>query len=396
MTTKKHGSRPTLDRNENKRLTSASDDLGPPSRQGDLFRVEKQAEIDGVEMGVLENGVPFLTESGLSRMCGIDRKVLNRLAINWQDERNRPRGRKIAELLRQSGYVELSLFIQSEYNGVQVNAYSEPVCLALLEYYAFVVDQPRTRAIRAFRTLARTTFRSFIYDAVGYHPAQTELDSWRHFHDRLDMTMDSVPPGYFSVFREIASMIVPMIRANIIISDKVVPDISVGLAWSKYWKENDLEQYGERIQYEHEYPLYYPQANSNPQPAFCYPDEILGIFRSWLRQEYITSRLPGYLTRQTSKGNLSHDVATRVIGSLAERPSKLVENKSRGLGSDGANQERRSERRAVEIVHPDYQPSQDELNEDMRVDATFEEAVKSLAKPVRIRYVPRPGRKETS
>ena len=44
----------------------------------------------------------------------------------------------------------------------------------------------------------------------------------------------------------------------------------------------------------------------------------------------------------------------------------------------------------VELVHPSYQPSKAELEEDLRVDATFEEAVQALAKPVRIRYIKRP------
>ena len=46
----------------------------------------------------------------------------------------------------------------------------------------------------------------------------------------------------------------------------------------------------------------------------------------------------------------------------------------------------------VKIVRPSYQPSKAELEEDMRVDATFDEAVKALTRPVRIRYIPRPKR----
>ena len=46
--------------------------------------------------------------------------------------------------------------------------------------------------------------------------------------------------------------------------------------------------------------------------------------------------------------------------------------------------------REVEVVHPSYQPSRAELEEDMRVDATFEEAIQALAQPVRIRYIKRP------
>ncbi|MDE0002601.1 MAG: hypothetical protein OXQ29_07890 [Rhodospirillaceae bacterium] len=44
----------------------------------------------------------------------------------------------------------------------------------------------------------------------------------------------------------------------------------------------------------------------------------------------------------------------------------------------------------VEIVRPDYQPSRRELDKDVRVDASFEEAVEALCKPVKIRYVDRP------
>ena len=45
--------------------------------------------------------------------------------------------------------------------------------------------------------------------------------------------------------------------------------------------------------------------------------------------------------------------------------------------------------REVEIVHSSYQPTKAELEEDIRVDATFEEAVQALVSPVRIRYVKR-------
>ena len=50
--------------------------------------------------------------------------------------------------------------------------------------------------------------------------------------------------------------------------------------------------------------------------------------------------------------------------------------------------------REIEIVHPDYQPSRAELEADARVDATLEEAVRALVSPVRIRYIPRPKRKD--
>ena len=47
--------------------------------------------------------------------------------------------------------------------------------------------------------------------------------------------------------------------------------------------------------------------------------------------------------------------------------------------------------RNVEIVDPSYQPSRAELREDARVDATFDEAIEALTRPVKIQYVERPN-----
>ena len=47
------------------------------------------------------------------------------------------------------------------------------------------------------------------------------------------------------------------------------------------------------------------------------------------------------------------------------------------------------DRSAVEIVHPNYQPSKAELEDDLRLDATFEEAVEALTRPVHVKYIKR-------
>ena len=303
--------------------TNKNNELGakmvvlPLAQQVELFHVEKHAEFNGIEMGVLESGVPYLSERGLARMCGIDGKVLHEMAANWDAERLKPRGKQINQLLEEAGYREPMLYLRSENKGTEINAYTEPVCIAVLEYYAFLAKEKKEEAQRAFRALARVKFREFIYEAVGYSPQQRILDSWKHFHDRVDMTMDTAPEGFFEVFREIAMMIVPMIRAGIMISDRVVPDISVGKAWSDYWKRNELDKaYGERTKYDHEYPLYYPQSKSNPQPSFAYPNSALGAFREWLRKNYIASKFPAYLLGQAKKGAVQIELANKALGAF--------------------------------------------------------------------------------
>ena len=47
----------------------------------------------------------------------------------------------------------------------------------------------------------------------------------------------------------------------------------------------------------------------------------------------------------------------------------------------------------VRLKPSDYQPSRAELEEDVRVEATFEEAVDALCQPVTIRYTDEPRRK---
>ena len=45
------------------------------------------------------------------------------------------------------------------------------------------------------------------------------------------------------------------------------------------------------------------------------------------------------------------------------------------------------EPRTIELPHHSCQPSVAELNEDVRVDASFEELVKAVLQPAKIRYV---------
>lgn len=311
--------------NDNNSLASDLSVLGASSKQEELFQVERQVIFDDIEMGVLANGVPYLTGRGLEKMCGVGHGPFQRLSSNWREERTKPRGRKIQEILNQSGYYGDSLYIKAVDNGREIHAYPEPVCLAILEYYAFIADEKKEQALYTFRILARTKFRDLIYQATGYDPNQTVLSSWKHFHDRVNLLESKVPVGYFCIFTEIASMIVPMIKSGVPISDKVIPDISVGIMWSKHWVNNSLDlKYGNRIDYEHNYPEYYPQAKKNPQPAKAYPEQALGEFRSWLRSNYLVKSFPKYLFGKSNDGSISKETLAITLDAFTPK-NNLVE-----------------------------------------------------------------------
>ncbi len=159
----------------------------PTEAQLDLFPVT-EVEVDGIQMGVLSDGSPYLTLRGLARMCGIDHAPLLRLTNNWSEEQSKPRGIKIKELLAVQGHKGDSLYVRTKTKGVETHAYTDAVCMAILEYYAFEATQGSSEiALKNYRLLARYSFRSFIYNRCGYDPDKHIPDSWKNFHERVLM-----------------------------------------------------------------------------------------------------------------------------------------------------------------------------------------------------------------
>lgn len=270
------------------------------------LKVEKEVEIDGIGMGVLNDGTAYLNARGLARMCGIDHMLIQRLGETWGTDKAQPRVRNIqASLERQGIYMEKP-YIETTLNGTVHHAYPDSVCMAVLEYYAFEAKQTDNAiALRNFRLLARSSFRQFIYTKIGYDPRGGIPVAWQQFHDRVTSAYGGIPAGYFSVFKETADIIVELIRSGADVGVHFVPDISVGKGWSKHWKDNDLDTvFGERQEYDHNYPDYFPQAVSNPQAAKCYPEAALPEFRRWMRVVYLPEKLPSYLAGKVKQGML--------------------------------------------------------------------------------------------
>jgi hypothetical protein len=277
--------------------------------------IAAESEVDGVGMGVLSNGTPFLTLRGLARMCGLPNSVIVRMTAQWQDSPLKPREARIRELVRDQGADDGVAFIAIMKNGVVHHAVPDAVCMAVLEYYAFEAKgEAGDHAAKSYRTLARKGFRDFIYARVGYNPTGAPEVAWKQFHDRVSLSYHTVPDGYFSVFKEMADLYVTLIRSGASLGDAFIPDISVGIHWGKHWTANNLDAvYGARQKYDHNYPAYFPQAQSNPQSPHCYPDEALAEFRDWFRKEYINKKMPTYLLSKVKDGQLTAPAATAAL-----------------------------------------------------------------------------------
>ncbi|WP_417812451.1 hypothetical protein [Thalassospira alkalitolerans] len=211
--------------------------------------------------------------------------------------------------------------VYETFNGnVRVLAYPEQVAMAILEYFA--LDSTRLGqpvALRNFRRIARHGLREFVYGRTGYTGGRKD-DVWAIFRDRVSLNFDSVPDGYFGIFKEISSLIVNLGLQGLHIDERFVPDISVGQAWAKHWTASKFkDRFGDRRTYPHNYPPYFPQAVSNPQMAACYPEDALGEFRRWFRNDYIgEGRFKKYLTGKASELQLEDGYVERAMLALTK------------------------------------------------------------------------------
>lgn len=285
--------------------------------------IEIQRDVNGIEMGVLENGIPYLTQRGLSGITGIARFAIQGITKEWEDHWNdevlgKDRISFFKEYLNSKGFNEPKLYIESIQSGVTHFAYPDIVCMAFLEYYAFESKADSSKALENYRRFAAYGLRTFIYDALQYVP----VDRWKYYNDRVSLLKDSSPVGYFTIFKETTGLIVDLISADLTVNDKTLPDISVGQIWAAYWKANSLEAtFGARIPYEHNYPDYYPQALSNPQKPSAYPDAALPVFRQWFRQSYLPTKFPQYILK---KANLLPGGASEAAKIGAMYQSKIL------------------------------------------------------------------------
>lgn len=299
-------------------------------QQGSLMLSDDDgARVDPFGMGVLSDGTPFLTQRGLATLCGVENAHIGTISSQWREIVPKPRINKIRDILTRDGHELPDAHVQVHVGGRVLYAYREEISLAVIEYYAFDAGQHCQEEARDnFRVLARKGFRDAIYESVGYRPTQDLGDQWRAFHDRVSLVYHSAPDGFFSIFKESAEVTVTLGQSGIFSNENVIPDISIGQCWSKYWKDNQLHsRYGARLEYRHYYPGYFPQSVSNPQTPWCYPESALGEFKRWLREEYIKGgKFRAYLGGQIQRKQIEAHAAQQALAAYKLPP--LIEKRS--------------------------------------------------------------------
>ncbi len=277
----------------------------------------KHTAPDGIEMGVMNNGTPYLGARGLAALCGVAPSVIITLVKDWNELKQKPRGIVIEQLIRDQGGDPSQLYAPIKVDGKIYHAINDTNCMAILEYYAFDSQSPSVQATQNYRSLAKLTLRTFIYERTGYNPEDALPSYWKIFHERI--TLNELPSGYFSVFSEISNLVISGIRNGMAFDHETMPDISVGIAWGKHWTKNLFDgKHGQRIKHQHIFPEDFPQRDPM---AWIYPVESLGEFRNWMDNVYVADKFGTYLTNKAKKGSLANvDIPALV---QAVQPARL-------------------------------------------------------------------------
>lgn len=231
-----------------------------------MSKISHFDEFDGIELGIFNDGTPFASARGLSALCGVTPKAITDVGEYVDVDEDKFRAGKIASLLGQYGFKGEKLYVNFQYKDQIVNAYSEPVCMAFLEYYAYEAGKRCTnKAKEVARVLMRKSFKDFVYALVGYKTQKTSFSDYtldRIFHHH-NVDVNPLPDGYFCLFDKMIELLQKFdLRIGYELSEQwydfrkgdkrfLEPDISLGRAFSELFKSDYLkiqQEYDELFQ----------------------------------------------------------------------------------------------------------------------------------------------------
>jgi hypothetical protein len=139
---------------------------------------------------------------------------------------------------------------------------------------------------------------SWIQSITGWSKASSTSQYIPYWYQRLSLftAKTRIPDGWWSIFEELAKMMRELEGFGYVLPDvsattgqKITPDISIGLMFCKYMKNNGHDVDSVAQKYTHYYP------DGRVVEANIYPDEWLLIFRTWFNNTWKQERLIKYL-----------------------------------------------------------------------------------------------------
>jgi len=285
----------------------------------DLVPIKMQ-EVDSISMGVLPNGETFLSLQGLAKFCGVAPSTIVQLAQDWESgsAQGKIRGKQLEDLIKEwteSDHIPDSLYVKidskNSITGV-IHAVPEQIVMAITDYYAHFAQTTKSEALSNYRKAAKLGLRTYIYERLNYNQQNKIAQSWSLFQERI--LNNQSPKGFFTMFDEATTIIASLIRHNIIVDDSIMPDGSLGIHWSNYWKCNSLDKkYSQRIKIHHKFPESYRQID--PEIS-AYPISAIAEFRSWFEEVYLPEKYPAYIKKKIKDGKISIETVPLLLSAV--------------------------------------------------------------------------------
>ena len=105
------------------------------SKQGNLdLGIERERDIEGIGMGVLSDGTPYLNQRGLAALCGVQNAHIGTISSQWGETPLKPRIATIKKTLGDIGVEFPAAHIEVLHKGVIHYCYPAEISIAVLEY----------------------------------------------------------------------------------------------------------------------------------------------------------------------------------------------------------------------------------------------------------------------
>lgn len=270
--------------------------------QDSEYRIVPSFNADGSQSGYYTrepDGVSGMSVSALSSLCGLasgSTTAISNLLARIESED--PETNTLPESLKSFAGKDLRL----ETNDLQgIKIIPDEACYAVLEYYALDArayagqDTAKTN----YRMTGRAGMRVFIWSKTGYVPEllrESLRSNTTTYIERLENIRDhQIDDDMWSAFREGAEILLLVEKEMGVPVDQMdLCDGSIGSHWRNYRKDKPwIEEVGSYI---HVF-----KDQRGPRECNAYDLSELSYFRKWLREIYIPTHLPKYLTDKFGK-----------------------------------------------------------------------------------------------
>lgn len=105
--------------------------------QGHPVEIQIERVVNGIQMGVLVDGTPYISQPSLADLCGVSQATIESISLQWNEKPLQPRIVKIKESLAEVGFAAPTTpHVTARWKGKERVCYPTNICISIIRYYA--------------------------------------------------------------------------------------------------------------------------------------------------------------------------------------------------------------------------------------------------------------------